>query len=78
MIYKAVPGPKVITIENDNISMATDAFANLINANATDGWRFYSLETITTTETNKVGCALNAQTVTKEHNIYMLIFEKDE
>ena len=77
MIYKAIPGPKVITIENDNLSMATDAFAALINANATDGWTFYSLETIDTTETKKVGCALNPQMVTTRHTIYMLIFAKD-
>lgn len=77
MIYKAVPGPKVITIENDNLSMATDTFADIINANATDGWRFHSLETIMTTETYKTGCLFNKQIHTREHNIYMLIFEKD-
>lgn len=77
MIYKAVPGPKVITIENDNLSMATDTFANIINAHAVDGWRFHSLETIRTTETTKVGCLLSQQTITTNHDIYMLIFEKD-
>lgn len=77
MIYKAVPGPKVIRIENDNLNMATDAFADLINANAVDGWKFYSLETIVTTETRKTGCALSPQYNTIEHNIYMLIFCKD-
>jgi hypothetical protein len=78
MIYKVVPGPKVVTIENDNIAMATDVFANLINANAVDGWKFHSLETIKTTETTKVGCLFNQQDVTTTHDIYMLIFEKDE
>lgn len=78
MIYKAAPGPKVITIENDNLSMATNAFADLINANATDGWRFYSLETIKTTESTKTGCLFNKQTIVTNHDIYMLIFEKDE
>ena len=77
MIYKAVPGPKVITIENDDLTMATNTFADIINENATDGWRFHSLETILTTETYKTGCLFNKQTVTKEHNIYMLIFEKE-
>ena len=77
MIYKAVPGPKVIRIENDDLTMATNAFADLINANAVDGWEFYSLETIKTTETTKVGCALNQQTVTTNHDIYMLIFCKE-
>lgn len=77
MIYKAVPGPKVITIENDNLNMATNAFADLINANAIDGWKFYSLETIKTTETKKVGCALKPQMVTTNYDIYMLIFCKE-
>jgi hypothetical protein len=77
MIYKAVPGPKVIRIENDDISMATNAFADLINQNAVDGWKFHSLETIMTTETVKTGCFINQQTNTIEHNIYMLIFSKE-
>ena len=78
MIYKAVPGPKVITIENDNLFMATDTFAGLINQNAVDGWRFHSLETIKTTEVSKVGCLFHKQEVVTNHDIYMLIFEKDE
>lgn len=78
MIYKAVPGPKVIRIENDNLSMATDAFADLINANAVDGWKFYSLETIATTETKKSGCALSPQYTTVRNDIYMLIFCKED
>lgn len=78
MIYKAIPGPKVITIENDNLYMATDTFANLINAHAVDGWKFYSLETINTTETIKTGCAFSPQTSVRQHNIYMLIFCKEE
>ena len=78
MIYKAVPGPKQITIQNDDLSMATNAYAEIINANATNGWRYHSLETIKTTETVKSGCAFNEQTTIVEHNIYMLIFEKDD
>ena len=77
MIYKAVPGPKVIKIEHDDLSMATNAFADLINAHATDGWKFHSLETIMTTESNKTGCIFNQQTIVTEHNIYMLIFSKE-
>ena len=78
MIYKAVPGPKVIRIENDDLTMATNAFADLINANAVDGWEFYSLETIKTTETVKTGCFLNKQVTTINHDIYMLIFSKEQ
>lgn len=77
MIYKAVPGPKILTIENGDFSIATNAFADIINANAVDGWKFYSLETINTTQTDKVGCALNKKTVTQNHEIYMLIFCKE-
>lgn len=77
MIYKAVPGPKTIRIENDNLSMATNTFADLINANATDGWKFHSLETIKTTESKKTGCLFNRQVVTTNHDIYMLIFAKE-
>ena len=78
MIYKAVPGPKVIKIEHDDVSMAIDAFADLINVHAMDGWRFHSIETITTTETHKAGCLFKPQVTTLEHNIYMLIFEKED
>ena len=77
MIYKAIPGPKVITITNNDLSIATNAFAELINANAVGGWNFHSLETIRTTETKKVGCALSNQTITTTHDIYMLIFSKE-
>ena len=76
MIYKAVPGPKVIRIENDDVSMATNTFADLINANAVDGWTFHSLETIKTTETIKTGCFLSPQVSTVNHDVYMLIFCK--
>ena len=78
MTYKAVPGPKVIKIENDDLTMATNAFADLINVNAVDGWTFHSLETITTTETTKTGCMFNQQVNVTEHNIYMLIFCKED
>ena len=74
MIYKAVPGPKVLTIKNGDFSSATNAYAELINAEAQGGWKFHSLETITTQETT--GCAFNKQVVTT--SIYMLIFCKEE
>jgi sorbitol-specific phosphotransferase system component IIBC len=70
MTYKAIPGPKVISITNGNHSEATDAFANIINAEAVDGWKYHSMETITVQE--KAGCSLQPQIVNT--NIYMLIF----
>lgn len=73
MIYKAIPGPKVINIKDGNYQSATDLFANIINQEAAAGWKFYSMETITTQE--NVGCLFNKQVVNT--NIYMLIFCKE-
>ena len=73
MIYKAVPGPMIITIQDGNFASATNLFADLINREAQGGWKFHSLETITTQETK--GCAFNKQVVST--NIYMLIFCKE-
>ena len=70
MTYKAVPGPKVISITGGNQNAATDAFAGIINAEAQNGWVYHSMETITVQE--KTGCSLQPQIVNT--NIYMLIF----
>lgn len=70
MIYKAIPGPKVISIDNGNTTSATNSFAAMINAEAQQGWSYHSMETITVQE--KVGCSLQPQYVNT--NIYMLIF----
>lgn len=70
MIYKAVPGPKIVSISGGNTREATDAFAGLINSEAQNGWQYHSMETITVQE--KTGCALQPQVVNT--NIYMLIF----
>ena len=72
MIYKAIPGPKVISIDKGNTASATDSFAAIINAEAAQGWTYHSMETITVQE--KVGCAMQPQIVNT--NIYMLIFYK--
>ena len=73
MIYKAVPGPKVISISDGNHSTATVAFVSIINAEAQNGWKYHSMETITVQE--KKGCDLQPQIVNT--NIYMLIFCKE-
>ena len=78
MQYKAIPGPKSIRIENDDLSMATNAFAEIINANAVNGWKFYSLETIKTFETKKAGCFINQRVWTEYNDIYMLIFCRED
>lgn len=78
MQYKAVPGPKTIRIENDDLTMATNAFAEIINANAINGWKFYSLETIKTVETKKAGCFINKRVWNEYNDIYMLIFCRED
>ena len=74
MIYKAVPGPKVISITGGNHSVATDSFVSIINAEAQNGWIYHSMETITVQE--KTGCDLQPQIVNT--NIYMLIFCREQ
>jgi len=74
MIYKAIPGPKVISVSNGNQAAATDSFAALINSQAQDGWTYHSMETITVQETQ--GCALQRQVINT--NIYMLIFCREQ
>ena len=74
MIYKAVPGPKVISIKDGKASSATDSFADIINAEARNGWTYHSMENLTVQE--KVGCALSPQYVNT--NIYMLIFYREQ
>ena len=78
MQYKAIPGPKMIRIENDDLTMATNSFADIINANAINGWKFYSLETIKTVETKKAGCFLNKKVWNEYNDIYMLIFARED
>lgn len=73
MTYKAVPGPKVISINNGNYNSATDSFVSIINAEAQNGWTYHSMETITVQQ--KTGCSLNPQYTNT--NIYMLIFCKE-
>lgn len=70
MIYKAVPGPKIISITDGNHATATNSFVSIINAEAQQGWTYHSMETITVQE--QTGCALQPQVVNT--NIYMLIF----
>ena len=66
MIYKVVEGPKVVE------GNACSYFENIINAQAKEGWRYHSMETIR--ETHKGGCFKKAT----DDTIYMLIFERDE
>ena len=69
--YKAVAGPKNISVAKGDTQAAFNSFASLINAEATDGWEYHSMETITVTE--KPGCMQNHIPL----NYYMLIFVRE-
>ncbi len=70
-VYKAVAGPKNISVEKGNTQSAFDLFADIINNEAVGGWEYHSMETITVTE--KPGCFQQPIPT----NYYMLIFVKD-
>jgi hypothetical protein len=67
--YKAVAGPKNINVSKGDSQSAFDTFADIINREATGGWEYHSMETISVTE--PTGCLGSQQSTT---NYYMLIF----
>jgi hypothetical protein len=69
--YKAVAGPKNISVAKGNTQAAFDSFAALINAETNGGWEYHSMETITVTE--KPGCFQQPVPT----NYYMLIFVRE-
>lgn len=69
--YKAVAGPKNINVAKGNTQEAFNMFANIINQEASQGWTYHSMESISVTE--KPGCFQQPVPV----YYYMLIFEKD-
>lgn len=69
--YKAVAGPKSISVGKGDTQAAFNMFANIINNEAAGGWEYHSMETITVTE--KPGCFQQPIPL----NYYMLIFVKD-
>ena len=69
--YKAVAGPKNVSVAKGDTQAAFNMFADLINKEATAGWEYHSMETITVTE--KPGCFQQPVPL----NYYMLIFEKE-
>lgn len=70
--YKAVAGPKNISVDKGNTQSAFNTFADIINSEATGGWVYHSMETITVTE--NPGCFQQPIAT----NYYMLIFEREE
>ncbi len=69
--YKAVAGPKNISVAKGDTQAAFTSFAEIINNETAGGWEYHSMETISVTE--NPGCF--QQPVTR--NYYMLIFEKE-
>ena len=69
--YKAVAGPQNISVAKGNTQAAFTSFASLINGEATDGWEYHSMETITVTQ--KPGCFQAPIPA----NYYMLIFVRE-
>lgn len=69
--YKAVAGPKSISVDRGDTQAAFNSFAQLINSEAVDGWEYHSMENITVTE--KPGCFQQPMPVT----YYMLIFVRE-
>jgi hypothetical protein len=69
--YKAVAGPKNISVAKGDTQAAFNSFASLINSEANNGWEYHSMETITVTE--NPGCMQNPIPV----NYYMLIFVRE-
>lgn len=72
--YKAVAGPKNISVDKGDSQAAFNLFANLINHECNNGWTYHSMETITVTENS--GC-MNLFQAPVPTNYYMLIFERD-
>ncbi len=71
--YKAVAGPKNISVSKGDTQGAFSLFADLINREAQGGWEYHSMNTITVTEAS--GCSFGQPPVPV--NYYMLIFVRD-
>lgn len=87
MEYKCVPAPQNLVIDHTgSYDQAVRSFADLINQEATGGWKFHSMEQVSVTqEPPKTGClggllvligiAPRPTATTLEFN--MLIFSKE-
>ena len=70
MVYKVIPGPTTI---QGTVTEASNSFEAIINDNARAGWKYHSMETITSYQ--KPGClSRDAVYITS----YMLIFYKED
>ena len=69
--YKAVSGPKNVSVVKGDIQSGFNLFADIINREATDGWEYHSMENLTITD--NPGCL--QKSIPTNH--YMLIFVKE-
>lgn len=71
--YKTVPAPMALNIKNEKeAGKAICGFGDLINAETHDGWEFYSMESITTSEAQ--GCFGTGGRKDTHYN--MLVFKR--
>lgn len=73
--YKAVPGPMGFSVRSGDSEQAFKAFEDIINANAVNGWKFHSMETVSVTE--NPGCLDGGEKNAKTTHYYMFIFERE-
>ena len=72
--YKCVPGPSQLVVKSpEESATAVRSYAKLINSEATEGWEFYSQETMSVAQAP--GCFGNDKTPPVVFN--MLVFRRE-
>lgn len=73
--YKCVSGPKQLVVQSVNdSSKAIASYADIINAEAVDGWEFVSIETMSVSEAP--GCLSSDKRISVSFN--MLVFRREK
>lgn len=73
--YKCVPGPRELVVKSAaDSAKAVASYADLINSEATDGWEFHSLETMSVSQAP--GCLSTKQEPPVLFN--MLVFRREK
>ena len=73
--YKCVAGPKELVVKSaSDASTAISSYANIINAEAKDGWEFVSIETMAVSEAP--GCLSTGKVLPVNFN--MLVFRREK
>lgn len=74
--YKCVPAPKNIKVDkNGGADSAAKLFADIMNNEAAQGWKFHSMETLTVTEPSGCLSFITGNTITVSYN--MLVFSME-